>query len=165
MAKVAEAMESSELINYDFPKKNSADEASLNAAVLAKKNHAAIAVFSPQGLSAKAISQARINCPIFAFSDSKNVLRKLSLLQGVTPLFLKGLVPGGASASRKISDSMAEILKEKGYAAHYPKMVFVLTKANKKGGNSSFRGVEKPRLEWYNKSLVSSPRALFGRVA
>jgi pyruvate kinase len=66
-----------------------ADSICFNATKLAKQVGArAIIVFTHSGYTATRISSHRPKAQIFAFTDNKNIVQKISLVWGVIPFFL-----------------------------------------------------------------------------
>ena len=89
MAKAAIAMEVSEFMPFDLPKKEITNEGVVQIAQIAKKNTAPMLIYSPMGTIAKEVSRLRLNRPLFVFSENETVLRKLSLVFGVFGILLK----------------------------------------------------------------------------
>ncbi|MEM1312255.1 MAG: pyruvate kinase [Patescibacteria group bacterium] len=67
--------------NSEEPK----NEICLGASIIANNIEAkAIIVFTKKGITASLVAQCRPNCPIFAFTDSNEVKKQLSLYWGIT---------------------------------------------------------------------------------
>jgi len=91
-----------------FPAGRTCTHAAVHSAVVAAKTveAACIAVFSRSGLTARLASEARPHCPVIALTPSRKTFRRLALLWGVTPVYLKqassvvGLMKAGTVAVR-----------------------------------------------------------------
>jgi pyruvate kinase len=98
-----------------------ADSICLHATKLAKQvNAKAIIVFTHSGYSAIRISSHRPKSNIFAFSDNKSILNRISLIWGIMPFYLDTCIQLDKAFSKSVS-----ILKEKKLLSDDDCVVFV----------------------------------------
>lgn len=97
------------------------DSICLHATKLAKQvNAKAIIVFTHSGYSAIRISSHRPKSDIFAFSDNKNILNRISLVWGIMPFYLDTCIQLDKAFSKSVA-----ILKEKKLLTDGDCVVFV----------------------------------------
>lgn len=97
MSKIAFQAESSPFMKYNIQYEK--DEKNLVVHAIAQSavnihhevNAKAIVAFSVSGKTSKLISKQRPSIPVYAFSPSKTIFRRLSLVWGVTPLLIDAI--------------------------------------------------------------------------
>ncbi len=114
MARIAREAENSAFMNYNILRKREVKKEITKAvaqsavSILNELDAKAIIVFSVSGKTSKLISKQRPNVPVCAFSPSKEVYHRLSLVWGITPLIIpeikdtKQLIDKGEAIVRDI---------------------------------------------------------------
>lgn len=115
-------------------RKNFAKDSVLRRAViLAKKHKEPLVVYSPYGKIAQMISNLRQELPTYAFSDSLEICRKLSLVWGVTPIYLESKL----AKTKYLEQYMFQRLLENGLIKGGQKLI-LLTAITRKGNEKLF---------------------------
>lgn len=115
-------------------RKNFAKDSVLRRAViLAKKHKEPLVVYSPYGKTAQMISNLRQELPTYAFSDSLEICRKLSLVWGITPIYLEPKL----AKTKYLEQYMFQRLLENGLIKGGQKLI-LLTAMTRKGNEKLF---------------------------
>jgi pyruvate kinase len=94
MARIAAQAENSEFMNFNLEHAKDPTElvphavAQSAVSILKELSAKGIVVFSASGSTAKLISKSRPSKPVYAFTPSQRVYHRLSLIWGVTPLYI-----------------------------------------------------------------------------
>ncbi len=115
MAKIARNTEASPFMKYNIQYRSDTHDLVTHAVaqsavnILHEIDAKCIVAFSVSGKTSKQISKQRPSKPVFAFSSSKNTYHRLSMLWGVTPMY----IPRIGNAERLIAGSENLLLEKK----------------------------------------------------
>jgi len=137
MAKIAKRTEDSPFMRYNVQYTRDADDLITHAVAQSAVNivheidASCIVSFSVSGNTSKQISKQRPLAPVYAFTPSKQTFNRLSLLWGVTPMY----IPEINNVQRLIKSS-EHLLIEKQYVAHGDLIVLVIGLGLRKGSTN-----------------------------
>ena len=118
MSKIAREVESSPFMRYNLPFESDPDDLVPHAVaqsavnILHEINGNSIVAFSVSGRTSKLVSKQRPSNPVYAFTSSKATYNRLSLLWGITPMYIPNIKDARrliqASENRLIDKSLVK---------------------------------------------------------
>jgi pyruvate kinase len=137
MAKIAAQAESSEFMNFNLQHAKNPNELVPNAvaqsavSILKELSAKGIMVFSASGSTAKLISKSRPSKPVYAFTPSQRIYHRLSLIWGVTPLYIATI-----DNTNRLIQASENILLDKKIASQDDLIIIVVGFGLKKGSTN-----------------------------
>lgn len=140
MSRIAAVAEGSPFMHYNLPFKRDPKELVAHAVsqsavdILQELNAKAIIAFSVSGKTSKLISKQRPAKPVFSFSPSTSVYKRLSLIWGITPFLIPPI-----SDAKKIIQAGEDMLVERRFLRKEDLIIIVTGLALKKGSTNMIK--------------------------
>ena len=137
MARIAAQAENSEFMNFNLEHAKDPTElvphavAQSAVSILKELSAKGIVVFSASGSTAKLISKSRPSKPVYAFTPSQRVYNRLSLIWGVTPLYIATI-----DNTNRLIQASENILVDKKIALQDDLIIIVVGFGLKKGSTN-----------------------------
>lgn len=140
MAKIARNTETSPFMKYNIQYRSDASDLITHAVaqsavnILHEIDAKCIVAFSVSGKASKQISKQRPSKPVYAFSSSKQTYQQLSLLWGITPLYIPPI-----DNAQRLLDGSENILLEKKFVEIGDLIVLVIGKGLTSGSTNMIK--------------------------
>ena len=137
MSKIALQVERSPFMRYNVSREKDPKELVQQAVaqsavnILHEVGAKGIVAFSASGSTSKLISKYRPSSPVFAFTPSSDIYNRLSLLWGITPLYISEI-----NDAKRLVQTSEDILIEKKLFKKGDLIVIVIGKGLKKGSTN-----------------------------
>jgi pyruvate kinase len=140
MARIAAEAETSPFMKFNLQHQRDPDDLVTHAVaqsavnILHELDAKAIIVFSVSGKTSKLISKQRPAMPVYAFSPSKSVFNRLSLVWGITPWIIPAI-----DDTKRIIDTGVDILRQKKLIRKNDLVIIVTGLALKRGSTNMIK--------------------------